>query len=80
MAKRKRVHIDVTESASAHGHAITRYDGPVRWAVVYEAPTKIIVRRGTVATGDIPPEATIIEKSDRDRAHGSARRYARKRT
>lgn len=66
-------------AVSAKGHQIHRFRGPVRWATVYVAPQRIIVRRGTIIDGDIPPEASIYPVDHIKTALGSALRYARRR-
>lgn len=80
MKRRSRVHVEVTETTSKRGHQIVDYRGPVRYATLFIAPERVIVRRGTIDSGDIPVEASIYDKDQLDTAHGSARRYARRRT
>lgn len=80
MKRRSKVHVEVTETQSKRGHQIVDYRGPVRWATLYVAPDRVIVRRGTLDLGDIPTDSSIYDKDQLDTAHGSARRYARRRT
>lgn len=76
---RGRITVEVTEERSRHGHPMVTYTGPARWAIVFVSPRTVIVRRGTVARGDIPPEASMFALEEVERAHSSARRYARRR-